>query len=560
MRLRKRLVGLGLIFTMTFSLGVASIPSGVKGIIDVYAAEEFVIEDGVLVEYRGSSEQVVIPEGVTKIACGFGACTNMKSLTIPTTLVEITDGGFIYRCDNLESITVTPGNPVFDSRNNCNAIIRTSSNTLVRGCNNTRIPEGISKIEAYAFSGCTKLVAIKIPDSVKTIGKWAFSDCYNLESLYIPAGVNNIEDGIVGYCHNLKSIVVDKDNTSYDSRNNCNAIVAKDMEVNGVTGDYLVAGCKNTRIPDSVVGINMWALIGLNSLREITIPGNVKIIGASAFYMCTGLERVYFKEGVERIEMSAFYGCASLREVELPKSVTYIDGGAFSSCNNLASITITNDDLEDFGGFLTKDCATVVYCTEGSRVWKKIGRNQGYLLEALTDTTKLHCAFLKYPVNWYWYENGTRQGTYDDKNGVVGDGTIRGREIYDGVTDGWYWLDACYNGARAINKEVWMPYIYQDEKKWSEEELIRNSYSSGDMANQVVEAIKSGSGKWVRYDGNGRMYKGWFTVTEDLAAYYPSQVGNTYYYDNQTGLMAKGWVTIDGERYHFNEVTGVLDK
>lgn len=160
----------------------------------------------------------------------------------------------------------------------------------------------------------------------------------------------------------------------------------------------------------------------------------------------------------------------------------------------------------------------------------------------------------------YWYESGIRQGTYDDKQGVIGDGTVRGREIYDSVSDGWYWLDACYDGAKACNKEVWMPYIYQDEKKWDAAEIEMNSKNSGDMAKQVIKAIADGSGKWVRYDANGKMIKGWYTVawgTYD-AVLYPSQVGNTYYYDYQTGLMAKGWVTIDGVRYHFDEVTGAL--
>lgn len=158
----------------------------------------------------------------------------------------------------------------------------------------------------------------------------------------------------------------------------------------------------------------------------------------------------------------------------------------------------------------------------------------------------------------YWYEGGIKQGTYGDANGVIGAGTVRGREIYDPDSDGWYWLDACYDGAKACNKEVWMPYIYQQEKSWSEEEIINNSYASGDMAGQIAQAIHEGTGKWVRYDADGRMYKGWYTVTGSDAELYPSQVGNTYYYDPKTGLMAKGYVVIEGITHYFNEVTGVL--
>jgi len=167
---------------------------------------------------------------------------------------------------------------------------------------------------------------------------------------------------------------------------------------------------------------------------------------------------------------------------------------------------------------------------------------------------------LKESSTSYWYENGLRQGTYDDPKGVLGDGTVRGREIYDPISDGWYWLDAVYNGAKAINKEVWMPYIYQNEADWDEAEIAANAANSGDMAEQVIREIKNRSGKWVRYDANGKMYKGWYTVEGADAVIYPNQVGNTYYYDPKTGLMAKGKVNIDGVTYHFDETTGVLKK
>ena len=155
----------------------------------------------------------------------------------------------------------------------------------------------------------------------------------------------------------------------------------------------------------------------------------------------------------------------------------------------------------------------------------------------------------------YWYEKNKRQGTYDDANGVLGQGTVRGREIYDPVSNGWYWLDACYDGAKACNKEVWMPYIYQDEDNWGQEELQQNADASGLMSEQVKKAILDKDGKWVRYDENGKMYKGWYDADASL---YPQQAGNRYYYDQKTGLMAKGWLNIDGVDYHFDEITGAL--
>ena len=168
---------------------------------------------------------------------------------------------------------------------------------------------------------------------------------------------------------------------------------------------------------------------------------------------------------------------------------------------------------------------------------------------------------------YYWYENNIRQGTYDDSKGVIGDGTIRGREIYDPGTDAWYWLDSVYNGAKAADKEVWMPYIYQGEETWDDAgihgvSLDSNSYSENgimaQMAAQVENAIKNKAGKWVRYRQNGAMIKGWYSVNGRDAFIYPNQVGNTYYYDQKTGLMAKGQTQIDGKTYSFDTITGVL--
>jgi len=124
--------------------------------------------------------------------------------------------------------------------------------------------------------------------------------------------------------------------------------------------------------------------------------------------------------------------------------------------------------------------------------------------------------------------------------------------------EGWFWLDAKFDGAAAIGKEVWMPYIYQDEKKWGDAEIRKNANNADEgMKEFCYQCMKDGTGKWVRYDENGAMIKGWVTIEGRLAELYPEQVGNTYYYDHMTGLMAKGWLTIEGKLYHFDEQTGV---
>ena len=161
----------------------------------------------------------------------------------------------------------------------------------------------------------------------------------------------------------------------------------------------------------------------------------------------------------------------------------------------------------------------------------------------------------------YWYEYGQKQGMAGDPKNII-DGQYhieRGREIYDPASDGWYWLDANNNGAKAVGKEVWMPYIYQDEDTWDDARKVSTAYESDSgMGECVLDAIRTKKGKWVRYDENGKMLKGWVTIEGELARLYPNQAGNRYYYDHRTGLMAKGWVTIDGARHYFDEETGVM--
>ncbi len=167
--------------------------------------------------------------------------------------------------------------------------------------------------------------------------------------------------------------------------------------------------------------------------------------------------------------------------------------------------------------------------------------------------------FCSYKGKQYWYEHWQRQGTMSDPKNIIGDGSPRGREIYDPESDGWYWLDSIYDGAKAQGKEVWIPYIYQDENTWSNDQKRKIAHESDPgMGDYVYDCMLKKDGKWVRYDENGKMLKGWVTITGSLAKIYPKQAGNRYYYDHRTGLMAKGYINIGGNTYHFDEITGVL--
>ena len=255
-----------------------------------------------------SLEKIVIPNSVTFIGQGaFIRCVSLTELTIGRAVTSIFEGAFSY-CSGLSTIKVDEGNTVYDSRNNCNALIETAKNYLIVGCKNTVIPNTVTAIRSQAFSGCTGLTEVTIPASVTKVELGAFMDCTG-----------------------LTSIVVEANNTVYDSKDNCNAIIE-------TATNCLIAGCQNTVIPNSVTIIGGGAFYGA-SFTSIVIPESVEAIGEQAFANCRSLLEITIPEAVTRIGFGTFSNCKSLKEVTIGSSVTNIDSYAFSNCPNLALFT-----------------------------------------------------------------------------------------------------------------------------------------------------------------------------------------------------------------------------
>ena len=135
---------------------------------------------------------IEIPNSVTSIGySAFEHCTGLTSIEIPNSITSITPSAF-SNCTGLTSIIVATGNANYDSRDNCNAIIETATNTLVAGCKNTLIPSSVTSIGNVAFRGCSGLTSVEIPSSVKSIGNQAFRGCSGLTSITIPNSVTSI--------------------------------------------------------------------------------------------------------------------------------------------------------------------------------------------------------------------------------------------------------------------------------------------------------------------------------------------------------------------------------
>ena len=265
----------------------------------------------------------------------FSNCRGLTSITIPNNVTSIGDGAFNW-CSSLESIVVASNNKVYDSRNNCNAIIETASNALIAGCKNTIIPNNVTSIGNTAFDGCFDLTSVVIPSGVTSIGDEAFSGCTGLTSINIPNSVKSIGYGAFAGCNGLTSVSIGNSVTSI--------------------GEYAFSGCSGlTKV--IVKDIAAWcsiSFVGLytnplyfahhiysdekTEITKLTIPNGVTGIGSKAFDYCTELTSIEIPSSVTSIGDHAFSGCTGLTSVEIPNSVTSIGFQAFWGCSGLTKV------------------------------------------------------------------------------------------------------------------------------------------------------------------------------------------------------------------------------
>ena len=311
-------------------------------------------------EYGSYSGDVTIPESVTYDGTtysvtaiehrAFTNCNELTSVSIPNSVIMIEGYPFVA-CSSLTSIVVDSDNPKYDSRDNCNAIIETASNTLIAGCMGSVIPNSVTTIGNMAFQSCSGLTSVSIPNSVTTIGEMAFARCGDLTSVTIGNSVSAIGDWAFVYCRNLKSIIVDDGNPNYDSRDNCNAIIE-------TASNTLIVGCMGTVIPGSIISIGYSAFVYCSGLTSMDIPNSVTTIGQNAFFGCSGLTSVTIPNSVTSIDDYAFQSCSSLTSVDIPNSITAISNGVFAWCYGLTSVNIPNS-VTSIGSWAFGECGSL---------------------------------------------------------------------------------------------------------------------------------------------------------------------------------------------------------
>ncbi len=309
--------------------------------------KKVILEDGLksigddAFAYCGALESIKLPSTLEYIGRTAFTRSGIKSLVIPE---SVTDMGrnITLDCKSLKSLSVNPGNRTFDSRKNCNAIIRTENNLLLEGCCKTRIPKDVTAIAPYAFAGSTGLKSIDIPQSVKYIFEEAFAFC-DLEKIVIPASVSLLENNPFLGCSHLKSISVQKGNPSYESIPGCNAIIS-----NG--NDNMVIRHPEVTTLLTSLGynqnfVNYWereAGTLIQGCRNTVIPPAAKIIGISAFAFCEGLESIVIPESVTNVLSSAFLHCDDLKELHLSASVIKFYKSDY--CPKLEKITVAQEN------------------------------------------------------------------------------------------------------------------------------------------------------------------------------------------------------------------------
>ena len=367
--------------TLVFLLVVASATTAVSAFDFVVDGFCYAINaDGESVTLSGYEEdpsQLIIPaevtaSGVTYTVTAIGekafyCCRTLTSVVIPNTVTTISKQA-LHACPGLTSINVVSGNPKYDSRDNCNAVIETATNTLIVGCMNTTIPHSVTVIGSSAFYGCRGLKSITIPESVITIGVNAFFYCDSLTSIVIPNSVTTIEESAFKDCIALSSV---------DISNSVTTI--------GVAAFSNCWGLTSIAIPNSVTSIGNTAFLGCTFLASVTIPNSVSYIGFSAFdgtawynnqpngLVYAGLVAYKYKgampsgtsidvqEGTKGIAESAFNRCGGLTAVNIPNSVAIIGEQAFANCVNLPTVKIPSS-VTFIGNH------TFAYCKKLSRI------------------------------------------------------------------------------------------------------------------------------------------------------------------------------------------------
>ncbi|MBR2371081.1 MAG: leucine-rich repeat domain-containing protein [Clostridia bacterium] len=284
--------------------------------LNAYAS--FIVAEGTTVLKAGvvpkKATHVILPEGLQVIGeNAFANCNYLKSVTFPSTLIEIGKSAFEC-CVSLEEAIV--------------------------------LPEGLQIIGESAFEDCRALTGISLPSTLTVIGDNAFNTCYNLKgNITVPAGVKRIGKGAFLGCTFLQSVLLSEGLESIEGNafNACHHLDQIDIPetVNSIgEGAFRGTGLVSFRLPLTIDRVEKSLFWDCRALKHVELHEGVRSIGSYAFYDCIELEAIVFPEGLEKIESHAFYHCTSLKELKIPSTVEKVDYNAFEKCFGIKRLEI----------------------------------------------------------------------------------------------------------------------------------------------------------------------------------------------------------------------------
>ena len=382
----------------------------------------------------------------------FSYCRKLEELILPRSVTSISATSIALEV-NLKQFKVADGNPYYDSRNDCNAVIETASNKLILGSNNTIIPDGVTSIGSNAFSSCSSLSSITIPNSVTSIGYQSFYDCSSLTSITIPNSVTSIENKAFCWCNGLISVYIDIKEPliigmyTFTNRSNALLYVPKGCKAAYEAADYwkefkeIKEFAKDEEVTCALEEDNTATVTAANdpTEKDVVIPESV-IIGDES-------------HPVTAIGENAFKNNTELALACIPETIDEIGDNAFAGCSNLKAIYCYNDEPIALGS----DKATVRTRADGNEtsataVFADVDKTTCILYVPLNSANKYRTA-----EGWGEFENivEMKSNILGDANndGEVDDKDLEATSAYimEGKTDSFIFKNADVKTDSRIN-------------------------------------------------------------------------------------------------------------
>ena len=291
---------------------------------------------------------VSIPEGITSIEEGtFSGCISLKNVEIPSSVKKIgkkaffgcyaleelyisafvteIGGGAFAAAQQLENLTIDENNPAYQRIENC---IYSKDGTSLCACfsyeSSPNLLDSVTRVEEYAFSGCTYIEEVTLPDSLQFIGAGAFENCSLLKQMVLPDTVTELGAEAFSGCTGLTAITLSENLTKLQK------------------GTFFAcSSLTSVKLPERVSEIMDCCFSGCVQLQDIVLPLGVKKIGGQAFYGCK-FRKVQLPEEIEQIDYEAF-SCTDLQEIDIPAGITTLSEGVFSFCDKLEYVKLSQN-------------------------------------------------------------------------------------------------------------------------------------------------------------------------------------------------------------------------